>query len=86
MSDLSKEELVEKLAALEHRQWAGWMKYLFARGKMHIDNRFTIDSKWVEQWSRQLETDYKDLPEDEKNRARTEALKILKLLGVSDNE
>lgn len=82
--DFENPELIEQLAALEHRQWAGWMKYMFSRGKMHVDGRFTIPADLVERWSRQLETNYKDLPENEKESDRVEARKVLKVLSKFD--
>lgn len=79
-------EIFEKLAAIEHRRWSRWMSYLFSRGKMHVDGRFTIDAASVLRWSRQKETDYLDLSESEKESDRKEVREYLRVLGVEVEE
>ncbi len=68
----------EKLAALAHEQWSGWMQYLFSKCTYnHADGTYTIPQWAVERWSKQMETEYKDLSEDEKESDRAEADKVL---------
>ena len=74
----------EKLAALCHRQWSGWMEYLFSKsipykpGKVQNYEGALIIPKWaVERWKRQMETDYSDLSEEEKESDRKEADRFL---------
>ena len=57
MDTASRRELLEVLADLEHRQWAHWTRYM-------LDN-YTPEN--VERWRRQLQTDYADLTEREKD-------------------
>lgn len=84
-------DLREKLAAMCHDQWKGWMRYIFfncdpdrPRG---WDTGNSIIPRWaVERWTRQMDTDYKDLPEDEKESDRTEADKFIKLLKDNSGE
>ena len=68
MSDTrSRRDLLEILADLEHRQWAHWTRYM-------LDN-YTLEN--VERWRRQLQTEYKDLSEPEKDSDITWASTVL---------
>lgn len=57
----SRKDLLEKLADLEHRQWAHWTRYM-------LDN-YTEEN--VERWRRQILTSYCDLSDSEKDSDRT---------------
>ena len=70
-------KLIEKLAALAHMQWSSWMKYLFEKSIAHPDGCVTIPKELVARWSRQLNTEYAELPEEEKTSDRHEAHRIL---------
>lgn len=70
-------ELREELADLAHKQWSGWMEYLFSKGNKNEDGTFTIPAWAVERWERQLNTEYKDLSESEKDSDRNEADKFI---------
>lgn len=63
----------EILADLCHRQWSGWMKYLFSKGTFNEDGTWTMPSWAVERWKRQMETPYAQLSESEQESDRTEA-------------
>mgnify|MGYP001592497199 CR=1 FL=1 len=67
----------EDLAAYAHKAWSGWMKYMFTKGG-HLENGgYVIPQNLVERWTRQMNTEYADLPESEKASDRDEADKIL---------
>lgn len=70
----------EILADLCHRQWSGWMKYLFSKGTFNEDGTWTIPSWAVERWDRQMKTPYAQLSESEQESDRTEADKFLGVL------
>lgn len=71
----------ELLADYAHASWAGWMRYLFdVSGDFNEDGSFTIEPQYVERWTRQMNTPYTDLPEEEKRSDREEADKIMALL------
>jgi hypothetical protein len=72
-------EFREKLSELAHDQWSGWMKYLFEKSIQNPDRTVTIPKWAVERWSRQMNTHYNDLSEQEKKNDRNEADKFLKL-------
>ena len=79
-------EIREKVADLCHKQWSGWMLYLFQKGKFNKDGTFTISKLATERWSRQSVTEYKDLSEEEKELDRIEADKFIKLFGIDENK
>lgn len=66
------DSLTEELAALEHRQWAHWTKYM-------LEN---LTPENIERWKRQCETEYTDLSEKEKNSGREWAEKAM---GIMDS-
>ena len=76
----------EKLAELCHKQWSGWMEYLFSKcfpdtGQFDKNNGNLIIPAWaVERWKRQMNTPYSKLSKEEKNSDRDEAEKFLALL------
>ena len=67
MDQKSRKDLLETLADLEHRQWAHWTRYM-------LDN-YTPEN--VERWRRQLQTEYSDLSEREKDSDRIWASTVL---------
>ena len=72
--------LVERLAALCHSQWAGWMRYLFSKAVLQ-DGSAVIPQEFVERWVRQMNTPYGRLSESEKESDRTEAKKFIDSLA-----
>jgi hypothetical protein len=64
-------ELREKLAELEHQQWAHWTRYM-------LDN---LTPENIARWRTQIDTLYSDLSEDEKESDRHWANKVLEVLG-----
>jgi len=72
----------EKLAALCHEQWSGWMKYLFGKCE-YKDGDLIIPGWGAERWQRQMNTKYEGLTKMEKDSDRKEADKILSTLKNS---
>lgn len=68
---ICEEELIERLAELEHKQWAHWTMYML--------NNLTQEN--LKRWERQIETSYKDLSEKEKESDRVWARKVLEVLA-----
>jgi len=64
--------LLERLAALEHEQWAAWAQ--------HFLSNQTPEN--LERWKRQLTATYQELSESEKEADRIWARKILALLDL----
>lgn len=65
--------VLERLAALEHEQWAHWTR--------HLLDHSTPEN--VRRWRRQVETPYAELSEDERERDRAWARKVLGLLDAA---
>ena len=89
----------EKLAALEHDQWAHWTKYMLevlepllaygrtapaATGEHGWTDRRVINAlEACVRWKRQINTPYADLSESEKNSDREWADKVLAALEAA---
>jgi hypothetical protein len=65
--------LRERLAALEHEQWAHWTR--------HLLDHLTPEN--VERWRRQIDTPYERLSEPEKQSDRDWADRVLKLVEAA---
>lgn len=82
-------ELREQLAELCHKQWSGWMEYLFSKcmrevGQFDRDTgALIIPRQAVERWQRQMDTPYSGLSEDEKESDRKEADRFIALLYIN---
>ena len=70
-------ELREALADLCHRQWSGWMDYLFGKGTFNDDGTWTMPVWAVKRWRGQMMTPYAELSEEEKDSDRAEADRFL---------
>lgn len=63
----------ELLAQYAHTAWSEWTVYQFSKCKLNDDGSMTIPTSLVERWSRQMNTEYVNLPENEKESDRQEA-------------
>jgi hypothetical protein len=68
------EKIIEELALLEHEQWCHWTKYM-------IKNIHCEDS--VIRWERQMKIPYADLDEEDKEKDRIWARKIMPIIEKS---
>lgn len=78
MSKTFDEELREILADHEHRTWGLWQSWLqnvVCKKKPNGD--LVIPAHLAERWDRQCQTEYADLPENEKESDRKEAMVIM---------
>lgn len=71
---------VEKGAEIAHSQWSGWMQYLFGKCTVNDDGTVTMPKWAVDRWTRQMNTEYADLPEEEKASDREEAQRYINWL------
>jgi len=71
----------EKFAELCHSQWSGWMKYLFSKCSKRADGSMIIPKWAVDRWSRQMQTPYHELSDDEMDSDRIEADKFIALIS-----
>lgn len=77
---MNRDDLIERLADLEHERWSGWMRYLFTKGYGRDDGTFVMDAESVHWWSHLMETPYAELTERSKESDRQEVRKTLALL------
>ena len=86
-------QMKEQLADLEHDRWAKWQDYLHSKliySELPSDGKmigwYLLDAGHHEHWSRQIDTDYKNLSEKEKNSDRIEAQKTIdKIISLITN-
>jgi hypothetical protein len=77
------ETVREKLAALAHEQWAGWMRYMFEQSIVDSHGQLIVPAPLLKRWQRQAGTPYRHLPEEEKESDRTEADRVIAALGLN---
>lgn len=72
----------EQLADLCHRQWSGWIAYMWTMGSFNDeDGSFTLPSESVERWTRQMSTGYESLSPEEQDSDRAEADKFIEAVA-----
>lgn len=77
-------EILEELADNEHSRWANWQKYVHSKCIKNKDGSLTIPKEYVDHWNYEINTEYKDLPENIKESDRKEARKILETLNYKN--
>jgi len=73
----NNDNIIDKLASYEHNRWSRWQKYLFTKCIINKDGSYTIPKEFVDRWTRQMNTRYIDLSEQEKDSDKKEAIRIL---------
>ena len=71
---MTGKSILEKLAALEHEQWAHWTEYMVKSVPVEFSNED------IKRWRRQIETPYEELSEYEKDADRIWASKVLVII------
>ncbi len=84
MSEKWTPEVVDRLAAIEHERWAGWMRYLFSQSDWTKDGVCVIPKGLAARWVRQMNTEYADLPEAERESDRAEVRKTLAAISSGE--
>lgn len=82
----NKEELIEKLAEMEHARWARWQEYLHSKCAKNPDGSLAIPSELVIHWERQISTPYSQLSEREKESDRKEVRPYIELAVLADKQ
>lgn len=75
------EDFREVIASLCHEQWSGWTGYQFSKGTFNEDGTWTMPAWAVKRWTRQMNTLFPDLSEEEKNNDRIEADRFLAIIA-----
>lgn len=76
-SDLEESQLMEEIAAVEHDRWSHWQRYMHEQCILQEDGSLTIPPELVTRWTRQLDTPYAELSEDEKKSDRELAVSYI---------
>jgi len=76
-----EKELVEILANIEHKRWAGWQSYLHSLCVKNDDGSLTIPAERVKWWEDEINTKYIDLTEKLKQYDRNEVTKTLSAIS-----
>jgi hypothetical protein len=75
------EDLIERLAAIEHERWAHWQRYVHGKGVKQADGSLLIPSDLVSRWELQISTGYASLTEVEKESDREQVRKYLPVIA-----
>jgi len=79
VSSLGSPELLEALADVEHKRWAGWMDYLVGKS-MPVAGGVLIPVDLAQHWAHLCNTAYADLEEHSKESDRKEVRKTLAVI------
>lgn len=83
--DVPGENMMEKLAYIEHERWSDWQAYLFSVCDKNPNGSLTIPSFFVQKWERQINTRYTNLSEAEKESDRDQVKRYLYLIDPMQN-
>lgn len=72
---MTREEIINTLAAVEHQRWADWQKYLHSKCTQAGHNGLVIPGPLVSQWERQILMPYAQLSEPEKQSDREQVMR-----------
>lgn len=75
------DNIIEKLSDYEHDRWSRWQKHVFDKCIKSKDGNLYIPNEYVDRWKREMNTNYYDLSEEEKESDRKEARIILKIIN-----
>ncbi len=73
--------LLETLAAVEHKRWSHWQRYMHNRGTRQADGSILIPADLVAYWEKQIATPYEALSDREKESDRDQVRKYLPLIA-----
>ena len=76
-----EKDVIERLASYEHDRWSRWQKHVFNKSIFNKDGSYTIPKEYVDKWTRQINTSYMDLTEEEKQKDRDEAIRIIEIIN-----
>jgi hypothetical protein len=77
---MSNDELLERLASIEHARWSHWQRYLHEQCIPSADGSLTIPAEFARRWSAQMETPYDNLTEREKESDRDQVRRYLTII------
>lgn len=69
--------MLDRIAAIQHEIWSNWMKHLFEVSIQNEDGSVTIPASRVNRWKRQMQTNYADLSDSERDSDIEQAIKVI---------
>jgi hypothetical protein len=78
---VTDQELIEKLADVQHAIWSHWMNYMFTCGTVRTDGAWVMTADKAVRWTMQAGTPYAKLTEREKESDRDQARKLIPVFG-----
>jgi hypothetical protein len=75
------DNLLERLAAIEHERWSHWQRYLHSKCVPQPDGSLLIPANLVIRWQTQFGKKYNELREEEKESDREQVRKYLPLIA-----
>jgi hypothetical protein len=75
------DQLLEKLAAVEHERWSHWQRYMHEKGKRQPDGSLLLPAELVARWNAQMNTPYAALTEEMKESDREQVRRYLPLIA-----
>jgi hypothetical protein len=79
-------DLVEKLAAVEHERWSHWQRYLHEQCTRQPDGSLLLPAELVARWEKQIATKYAELDDKEKESDREQVRKYLPIISAAMTE
>ena len=78
-------ETIEKLAEIEHTRWADWQRWVHTKFIEYKDVKnpkevVCLEREWVNRWDNQIQTNYKDLSEKERDSDRKQVKRYLPII------
>lgn len=74
---LHSEQVVERLAAIEHERWSSWQRFVHDHCQRRQDGSLVIPAELAARWEAQIETPYAKLSEQEKDSDREQVNRYL---------
>lgn len=79
-SVLDSDELIDRLAAMEHERWAHWQRYVHDHGERQNDGSLVIPAELVTRWDTQIATVYADLSAKEQQSDQEQVRRYLPII------
>ena len=73
--------LLEQLASVEHERWSLWQRHVHKQCVPGADGSLTIPADLVRRWTGQMDTEYAQLSENDKDRDREQVQRYLPVIA-----
>ena len=79
-------DLMEKLASIEHERWSHWQGYLHSKAVRQPDGSLLLPADLVARWEAQIGKKYVELDDQEKESDREQVRKYLPIIASALNK